>query len=43
MCDVLLSVRRGMRSGTLPHVLAVGLGAACELAKNEMEVRWSEL
>ena len=27
---------RGMRSGTLPVPLIVGLGAACELAKNEM-------
>jgi len=29
---------RGLRSGTLPHVLCVGLGAACELAQSEMEV-----
>ena len=29
---------RGMRSGTVPHVLAVGLGAACEVAKDELEV-----
>lgn len=29
---------RGMRSGTVPAPLAVGLGAACELAQNEMEV-----
>lgn len=28
---------RGMRSGTVPHVLAVGLGAACEVAKEELE------
>merc|ERR1711983_70062 len=28
---------RGLRSGTVPTPLAVGLGAACELAKNEME------
>ncbi|XP_011500412.1 PREDICTED: probable cysteine desulfurase, mitochondrial [Ceratosolen solmsi marchali] len=27
---------RGMRSGTVPAPLAVGLGAACELANNEM-------
>ncbi|HEY1188335.1 MAG TPA: IscS subfamily cysteine desulfurase [Gemmata sp.] len=27
---------RGMRSGTLPVPLIVGLGAACEIAKNEM-------
>lgn len=27
---------RGLRSGTLPHFLCVGLGAACELAKKEM-------
>jgi len=29
---------RGMRSGTVPHVLCVGLGTACEVAKQEMEV-----
>lgn len=28
---------RGMRSGTVPHVLAVGLGAACEVAMEELE------
>merc|ERR1719225_1471581 len=28
---------RGLRSGTVPTPLAVGLGAACELAKTEME------
>ncbi|XP_001624644.3 cysteine desulfurase, mitochondrial [Nematostella vectensis] len=28
---------RGMRSGTVPHVLCVGLGAACEVAQQEME------
>ena len=28
---------RGLRSGTLPHPLAVGLGAACRVAKEEME------
>lgn len=28
---------RGLRSGTLPHFLCVGLGAACELAQKEME------
>lgn len=27
---------RGMRSGTLPLPLCVGIGAACEIAKNEM-------
>lgn len=27
---------RGLRSGTLPHFLCVGLGAACELARKEM-------
>lgn len=26
-----------MRSGTVPHVLAVGLGAACEVALEELE------
>jgi len=29
---------RGMRSGTVPAPLAVGLGAACELAMTEMDV-----
>ena len=29
---------RGMRSGTVPHTLVVGLGAACEIAAREMEV-----
>lgn len=28
---------RGLRSGTVPTPLAVGLGAACELANSEME------
>lgn len=28
---------RGLRSGTLPHTLCVGMGAACELAQKEME------
>ncbi|XP_062501706.1 cysteine desulfurase-like [Corticium candelabrum] len=28
---------RGMRSGTLPHTLAIGLGKACEIAQEEME------
>jgi cysteine desulfurase len=28
---------RGLRSGTLPHFLCVGFGAACELAGKEME------
>ena len=27
---------RGMRSGTLPVPLIVGLGTACEIARNEM-------
>ena len=26
-----------MRSGTVPHTLAVGLGAACQIAKEEMD------
>jgi len=30
---------RGIRSGTVPTPLAVGLGAACEVANREMEVR----
>ena len=29
---------RGMRSGTVPTPLCVGLGAACDLAMQEMEV-----
>jgi len=29
---------RGIRSGTVPTPLAVGLGAACELAQHEMDV-----
>ena len=37
MSDPVLCVR-GMRSGTVPHTLAVGLGAACEIAGQEMEV-----
>ena len=28
---------RGMRSGTLPHPLVAGFGAACEVARREME------
>lgn len=28
---------RGLRSGTLPHALCVGFGAACELAQKEYE------
>mmetsp|Transcript_1910 Transcript_1910/g.4406 ORF Transcript_1910/g.4406 Transcript_1910/m.4406 type:complete len:496 (+) Transcript_1910:93-1580(+) len=28
---------RGLRSGTLPHMLCVGFGAACELAQKEYE------
>lgn len=28
---------RGLRSGTLPHTLCAGFGAACELAAREME------
>ena len=30
---------RGLRSGTLPTPLAVGLGEACRVAREEMEVR----
>lgn len=29
---------RGLRSGTVPTPLAVGLGTACEIAQQEMEV-----
>lgn len=30
---------RGLRSGTVPTPLAVGLGTACEIAQHEMEVK----
>ena len=30
---------RGLRSGTVPTPLAVGMGAACLVAQEEMEVR----
>ena len=35
---------RGLRSGTLPHSLCAGFGAACELAGQEMQsdTRWVE-
>lgn len=35
---------RGIRSGTVPTPLAVGIGAACEIARNEMEYdhKWVE-
>lgn len=29
---------RGIRSGTLPHILCVGFGEACDLAKREMDI-----
>eukprot|EP00521_Asterionellopsis_glacialis_P006211 CAMPEP_0195285288 /NCGR_PEP_ID=MMETSP0707-20130614/3177_1 /TAXON_ID=33640 /ORGANISM="Asterionellopsis glacialis, Strain CCMP134" /LENGTH=505 /DNA_ID=CAMNT_0040344761 /DNA_START=146 /DNA_END=1663 /DNA_ORIENTATION=+ len=29
---------RGIRSGTLPHHLCVGMGAACQLAQEEMDI-----
>lgn len=29
---------RGMRSGTVPTPLVVGIGAACDLAQSEIEV-----
>jgi len=32
-----LGQERGLRSGTLPHNLAVGLGEACRIAQHEME------
>ena len=32
-----ISKERGLRSGTVPTPLVVGLGAACELANREME------
>eukprot|EP00542_Grammatophora_oceanica_P022963 CAMPEP_0194031884 /NCGR_PEP_ID=MMETSP0009_2-20130614/4950_1 /TAXON_ID=210454 /ORGANISM="Grammatophora oceanica, Strain CCMP 410" /LENGTH=459 /DNA_ID=CAMNT_0038672149 /DNA_START=162 /DNA_END=1541 /DNA_ORIENTATION=- len=34
---------RGLRSGTLPHFLCVGFGAACALAKKEMayDTQWT--
>jgi cysteine desulfurase len=37
---------RGLRSGTVPSPLAVGLGAACSICKQEMDVRifaWNNL
>lgn len=34
---------RGMRSGTVPAPLAVGLGAACELAQTEMDVNKTKI
>ena len=39
MTDFMLttSKERGLRSGTVPTPLVVGLGAACELAYREME------
>ena len=27
-----------MRSGTVPHTLVIGMGAACEIAQKEMKV-----
>lgn len=35
---------RGIRSGTVPTPLAVGIGSACEIAKNEMDYdhKWVE-
>ena len=35
--DILIYCR-GLRSGTVPHTLVVGLGSACEIAMNDMEV-----
>ena len=34
---------RGIRSGTVPTPLAVGLGAACQLAQHEMDVSVNQL
>lgn len=34
---------RGLRSGTLPSTLVVGLGEACRIAAKEMDVRFSFL
>lgn len=35
---------RGLRSGTLPHTLCVGFGAACQLASEEMHIdkEWTD-
>ena len=33
-----VTLLRGMRSGTVPSTLVVGLGAACEVASQEIEV-----
>lgn len=32
----MIAQERGLRSGTVPHHLVVGLGAACEIAAQEM-------
>ncbi|KAF7233213.1 hypothetical protein EG68_11545 [Paragonimus skrjabini miyazakii] len=34
---------RGMRSGTLPTALTVGLGAACEIAKKELQADYEHV
>ena len=34
---------RGFRSGTLPAHLVIGLGTACRIAKEEMEVSYSSI
>jgi cysteine desulfurase len=34
---------RGIRSGTVPTPLVVGLGEACEIAQQEMMVHWLSL
>ncbi|KAA3677204.1 cysteine desulfurase [Paragonimus westermani] len=34
---------RGMRSGTLPTALTVGLGAACEIAKQELQADYEHV
>ena len=34
---------RGLRSGTVPAPLVVGLGAACRIAKEEMQVSFTWL
>jgi cysteine sulfinate desulfinase/cysteine desulfurase-like protein len=36
LLPVLPKQERGLRSGTLPHPLAVGFGAAAEIASREM-------
>ena len=43
VCEYIFNILfRGMRSGTVPHTLVVGLGAACDIANQEMKVHIME-